>query len=122
MSLNVRLDQRERGGVHCAREIARSPNYNWGRFGFMREIRIARAGFVPSLAVALALCTGSATLVSAQDKARSEPPPSTRELPIKHASGTKLTEQQIRGAGVFTQRCALCHLPQTLGADGDKFC
>ena len=34
-------------------------------------------------------------------------------LPIKHAPNTKLTEQQERGAGVFFQRCALCHLPKT---------
>ena len=88
----------------------------------MREFRIARAGFFASLAVALAFCTGSATLVSAQNEAPGEPPPSTRELPIKHASGTKLTEQQIRGAGIFTQRCALCHLPKTFGEGGAKFC
>ena len=48
--------------------------------------------------------------------------PTTRDLPIKHAPGTKLTEQEIRGAGIFTQHCALCHLPKTFGADGAKFC
>ena len=87
----------------------------------MSEFRIARAGFFASLAVALALCAGSATLVSAQEQ-ESSGAPTTRELPIKHAPGTKLTEQQIRGAGIFTQHCALCHLPKTFGAGGAKFC
>jgi mono/diheme cytochrome c family protein len=87
----------------------------------MREFRIVRAGFFSSLAVALALCAGSATLVAAQEQ-ESGGTPTTRELPIKHATGTILTEQQVRGAGIFTQRCALCHLPKTFGAYGAKFC
>jgi mono/diheme cytochrome c family protein len=33
-----------------------------------------------------------------------------------------LTEQQTRGAGVFIQRCSLCHLAKTSGAGGSKFC
>ena len=35
------------------------------------------------------------------------------KLPIKHSGGGKLTEQQNRGAGLFIQRCALCHLNKT---------
>jgi mono/diheme cytochrome c family protein len=84
-------------------------------------MRIARAGFLASLAVAFGLYAVSATLVSAQEQ-ESSGAPTTRELPIKHAPGTKLTEQQIRGAGIFTKHCALCHLPKTFGAGGDKFC
>jgi len=34
-------------------------------------------------------------------------------LPIKHPGNVKLTEQQDRGARLFFQRCALCHLPKT---------
>ena len=34
-------------------------------------------------------------------------------LPIKHSGNVKLTEQQDRGARLFFQRCALCHLPKT---------
>jgi mono/diheme cytochrome c family protein len=33
-----------------------------------------------------------------------------------------LTEQEVRGAGVFFQRCSLCHLAKTTGAGGSKFC
>ena len=45
-----------------------------------------------------------------------------RALPIRHPSGTKLTEQQAKGAAVFFQRCSLCHLAKTFGAGGSKFC
>lgn len=72
------------------------------------------------VAVLAALCAGSATLASAQEGSNGGP--TTRELPIKHPNAAKLTEQQIRGAGLFTQRCALCHLPKTFGAGGAKFC
>jgi mono/diheme cytochrome c family protein len=33
-----------------------------------------------------------------------------------------LTEQQLRGAAVFFQRCSLCHLAKTSGAGGSKYC
>ena len=80
--------------------------------------------YLVGLAVLVGLCVGNVALVSAQEGGAGSTPatPTTRELPIKHAPGTKLTEQQIRGAGVFTQRCALCHLPKTFGAEGAKFC
>jgi mono/diheme cytochrome c family protein len=70
----------------------------------------------------VALFAGRATLVSAQEgeaKAGQAPP---RSLPIRHSSGTQLTEQQARGAGVFFQRCSLCHLAKTSGAGGSKYC
>jgi len=76
-----------------------------------------RLGFLASLVVVAALFTGS--LVSAQEggsRAGQSSPP------IHHPSGTKLTEQQARGAGVFFQRCSLCHLAKTFGAGGSKFC
>ena len=87
----------------------------------MLQSRIAQAGLLASLAMAVALFAGSATLVVAQDEAASGPPGS-RELPIKHDPGVKLTEQQNRGAGIFIQHCALCHLDKTFGTGGTKFC
>jgi cytochrome c2 len=69
----------------------------------------------------VALCVGGVTIVSAQESGAGSAH-TTRELPIKHPNGTKLTEQEIRGAGLFTQRCALCHLPKTFGEGGAKFC
>ena len=89
----------------------------------MRRFGIARAGCFASLAVALALFAGSAALVSAQGGAGAPNANSTpRELPIKHAPGTKLTEQETRGAGIFIQHCALCHLDKTFGTGGAKYC
>ena len=83
----------------------------------MPNIRnVSWLGFLASLVVVPALFTSS--LVSAQEggsrAAQSSPP-------IHHPSGTKLTEQQIRGAGIFFQRCSLCHLAK-FGAGGSKFC
>lgn len=49
-------------------------------------------------------------------------PPTTKQMPIRHASGTKLNEQQERGAGLFIQRCALCHLSKSFGVAGSKYC
>jgi mono/diheme cytochrome c family protein len=72
-----------------------------------------------SLVVA-ALFAGRATLVSAQEGQSAGP--ITSRLPIRHPSGTKLTEQQLRGAAVFFQRCSLCHLAKTSGAGGSKYC
>jgi mono/diheme cytochrome c family protein len=87
----------------------------------MRGFWFARAVIFASLV--LALCAVSATLgFGQQQEPGSGGTPITRELPIKHAPGTRLTEQEIRGAGLFTQRCALCHLPKTFGAGGAKFC
>jgi hypothetical protein len=83
----------------------------------MPNIRnVRRLGFLASLVVVPALFTSS--LVSAQEggsrAVQSSPP-------IHHPSGTKLTEQQVRGAGIFFQRCSLCHLAK-FGAGGSKFC
>jgi mono/diheme cytochrome c family protein len=87
----------------------------------MSQSKIVRVGLFASLAVAFALCAGSATIVSAQDEG-SGGAPAARELPVKHDPGVKLTEQQTRGAGVFIQHCALCHLDKTFGAGGSKYC
>jgi mono/diheme cytochrome c family protein len=83
-------------------------------------------GCIPRIAcvIAMALVIFSAANVAparAQEGGASGAA-ATRELPIKHPNGTKLTEQEVRGAGLFTQRCALCHLPKTFGAGGAKFC
>jgi mono/diheme cytochrome c family protein len=56
--------------------------------------------------------------VSAQ-QSESSPP---QKLPVQHSSGVRLTEQQTRGAGLFIQRCALCHLAKTFGQGGNKYC
>ena len=87
----------------------------------MLQSRIAQAGLLAGLAIAVVLFAGSATLVIAQDEAPSGAPAS-RELPVKHDPGVKLTEQQVRGAGIFIQHCALCHLDKTFGTGGSKFC
>jgi mono/diheme cytochrome c family protein len=81
---------------------------------------IPRIAYFAGIAL-VALCATSAVPVRAQEGGASGAA-ATRELPIKHPNGTKLTEQEVRGAGLFTQRCALCHLPKTFGAGGAKFC
>jgi mono/diheme cytochrome c family protein len=68
-----------------------------------------------------ALFAGRATPVSAQE-GQSGAGQITSRLPIRHPSGTTLTEQQLRGAAVFFQRCSLCHLAKTSGAGGSKYC
>jgi mono/diheme cytochrome c family protein len=89
----------------------------------MQVYKAVRAGFLVSVALAFALLAGTATLALAQEGERApDAAPANRELPIKHAPGTKLTEQQTRGAGVFIQHCALCHLDKTFGTGGSKFC
>ncbi len=87
----------------------------------MRDHAIRRASFYASLVVVFALFALGSALVSAQEAAPSTPS-GPRELPIKHAAGVKLTEQQTRGAGIFIQHCALCHLDKTFGAGGSKYC
>lgn len=89
----------------------------------MPKIKIQKIVLLASWVVLLVLCAGHATLVSAQDEesgATAATP--SRQLPIKHASGAKLTPQQERGAGLFIQRCALCHLAKTFGSGGNKYC
>ena len=81
-----------------------------------------RLGYLASLVVIVAFCVGHLTVVSAQDGTASVRPPTSRQLPIRHSSAAKLTEQQERGAGLFIQRCALCHLAKTFGAEGSKYC
>ena len=67
------------------------------------------------------LCAGRAALVYAQEGG-SYMPPTTKQMPIRHAAGIKLDEQQQRGAGLFIQRCALCHLSKSFGTGGSKYC
>jgi mono/diheme cytochrome c family protein len=88
----------------------------------MPKSRIIRLGYWASLVVMVAFCVSRVTLVSAQEENTNTPPPTSRQLPIRHSSGTKLTEQQERGAGLFIQRCALCHLSKSFGARGSKYC
>jgi mono/diheme cytochrome c family protein len=72
--------------------------------------------------VAVSLFASRPTPVTAQEGGAVSGQSASRPLPLQHPSGTKLTEQQVRGAGVFIQRCALCHLAKTFGAAGSKFC
>ncbi len=88
----------------------------------MSKSRVMRAGYWAGLAMVLAFCVSLGTRVSAQEGDMSAPPPATRQGPIRHAPGTKLNEQQERGAGLFIQRCALCHLSKSFGAGGSKYC
>lgn len=87
----------------------------------MPNTRIVRQVILFASLVVAALFAGSATPVSAQE-GQSGAGQSTSRLPIRHPSGTKLTEQQLRGAAVFFQRCSLCHLAKTSGTGGSKYC
>jgi mono/diheme cytochrome c family protein len=75
-----------------------------------------------SLVVMVALFASHATLVSAQEGDSRAGQITAPSSPIRHPSGTKLTEEQVRGAGIFFQRCSLCHLAKTFGAGGSKYC
>jgi mono/diheme cytochrome c family protein len=89
----------------------------------MRKISIVlQVSLFACLAVAVSLFAGRATLVSAQEGGAVAGQTASRSLPLQHPSGTKLTEQESKGAGVFIQRCSLCHLAKTFGAGGSKFC
>jgi mono/diheme cytochrome c family protein len=88
----------------------------------MPNARIVRqVSLLASVIVVVAFFAGHATLVSAQDGQSGTGQIASR-LPIRHPSGTKLTEQQLRGAAVFFQRCSFCHLAKTSGAGGSKYC
>ena len=80
------------------------------------------AGSLTTLAVLVALFAGQATLISAQEGESRAGQPATRTPPIRHPGGAELTAQQARGAGIFFQRCSLCHLAKTSGAGGSKYC
>ena len=83
---------------------------------------VLRISLLASLAVLPAVFVGRATLASAQEGESRAPQSASRSLPIRHSSGAELTEQQVRGAGLFFQRCALCHLAKTNGVGGSKYC
>jgi mono/diheme cytochrome c family protein len=82
----------------------------------MPDARIARISLAASLVAALLV--SRATIVSAQE---GQAAPIQRSAPIRHPDGAQLTDQQARGAGVFFQRCSLCHLAK-FGAGGSKYC
>ena len=84
----------------------------------MSDSKIVRIRLPTGLAVVAALLVGATTFVSAQEAATRE---GQSAFPIRHPSGVELTEQQVRGAGVFFQRCSLCHLAKA-GAGGSKYC
>jgi mono/diheme cytochrome c family protein len=89
----------------------------------MPDTRIGRRlSLLASLVVVLATFASLTTLVSAQEGESRATQNASRSLPIRHSNGAKLTEQQAAGAGVFFQRCSLCHLAKTSGAGGSKFC
>jgi mono/diheme cytochrome c family protein len=83
---------------------------------------VLRVSLLICLAVAVVLFAGRAAPVSAQEGGAVAGQTVSRSLPLQHPSGTKLTEQESRGAGVFIQHCSLCHLAKTFGAGGSKFC
>jgi mono/diheme cytochrome c family protein len=83
---------------------------------------VSKIRLLAGLAVLLALLAGCTMPVSAQENAAGAGQAASRSLPLQHPSGTKLTEQESRGAGLFIQRCSLCHLAKTFGAGGSKFC
>src|SRR5579862_1562029 len=87
----------------------------------MRVSRIVNVGLFICFALVFAFSAVNVTLALAQDDGSGGPTPS-HELPVKHDPGIKLTEQQTRGAGIFIQHCALCHLDKTFGSGGSKFC
>jgi mono/diheme cytochrome c family protein len=88
----------------------------------MPNARIVRqVSLLPSVIAVVAFFAGHPTLVSAQE-GQSGAGQTTSRLPIRHPNGTQLTEQQFRGAGLFFQRCSLCHLAKTFGAGGSKYC
>lgn len=76
------------------------------------------------LAAIAVFCMGRVMSVSAQDDATgaSSSAPTSRQPPIRHTAGTKLTEQEQRGGALFIQRCALCHLSKSFGTAGSKYC
>ena len=53
-------------------------------------------------------CAGSVSHLLAQAG------PGAKQSAAKQSGSEKLTEQQARGAGLFFQRCAYCHLQKTL--------
>jgi len=67
-----------------------------------------------SLLAGLAVSMAVSALASAQQAA-------SPSFPIRHTNGAELTAQQARGAGVFFQRCSLCHLAKA-GSGGSKYC
>lgn len=74
------------------------------------------------LLLVVLFCGLRISVVSAQEGNTNAPPPTTRQMPIRHAPGLKLDAQQERGAGLFIQRCALCHLSKSFGTGGSKYC
>jgi mono/diheme cytochrome c family protein len=83
--------------------------------------RIVRLIYLAGLVLVLAFCMGRIKLLSAQE-GNTNALPAARQMPLHHPSGTILSDQQQRGAGLFIQRCALCHLPKSFGAGGSKYC
>ena len=82
---------------------------------------IGRVSLLAGLVVVVALFAGRSTLVLAQEGESRAGQSASQTFPIRHASGVELTAQQVRGAGVFFQRCSLCHLAKS-GAGGSKYC
>jgi mono/diheme cytochrome c family protein len=83
---------------------------------------VRQVGFLASLVMVVALLASAANVWAQEGGGGGAGQTTSRTPPIQHPSGTRLTEQQTRGAGVFIQRCSLCHLAKTFGAGGSKFC
>ncbi len=87
----------------------------------MAKMKILQASFLAGI-ILLGFSAGRGTLLLAQEegggganapKVTFENGQAPAALPIKHSGNGKLTEQQDRGASLFFQRCALCHLGKT---------
>ena len=63
---------------------------------------------IVSAFIVASFCTGSARYLLAQAGS------AAKQSAAKQSSAEKLTEPQARGAGLFFQRCAYCHLQKTL--------
>ena len=83
---------------------------------------LRQVGLLASLVVAVMVFAGRTVIVSAQEGEPRSGQSLSQSLPIRHASAAPLTAEQARGAGLFFQRCSLCHLAKTSGAAGSKYC
>jgi mono/diheme cytochrome c family protein len=83
---------------------------------------LRQVSLLASLVLAFMIFTALAGFVSAQEGGSRAAQASSQSPPIRHASAAPLTAEQARGAGLFFQRCSLCHLAKTSGAGGSKYC
>ena len=88
----------------------------------MPNIRSLQKFSLTSLILAMMLFVGFTIGVSAEQEKSGGNENTSQRLPIHHPDGTKLTEQQLKGAFVFFQRYSHYHLAMTFGSGGSKYC